>query len=236
MSLPMYKYPTYTLEMPVTKKKIKYRPFLVRDEKNLLLAQQSEEEINMLDTLKGVITNCIIDKNVNIDELPIFDIEYIFSQLRVKSVGENVELIFTCQNTECKEKTKLSFKIDPKLVIPEGHTNKLELFDDVGVVMKYANTSMLKDIQQMDLSDPDAIVSLIAKSIDYIYDAESVHHAKDEKFEDLVKFVESLPRNATEKIKKFFETTPKLQQKVEFKCPKCEHANSYDVEGIESFF
>jgi hypothetical protein len=88
----------------------------------------------------------------------------------------------------------------------------------------------------MDLSDPDAIVRMIAKSIDYIYDAESVHHAKDEKFEDLIKFVESLPRNATEKIKKFFETTPKLQQRVEFKCPKCEHANEYDVEGIESFF
>lgn len=236
MSLPMYKYPTYTLELPVTKKKIKYRPFLVKDEKNLLLAQQSEEEINMLDTLKGVIANCVLEKNFDVDELPIFDIEYIFTQLRAKSVGENVELIFTCQNEECKEKTKISFKINPQLVVPEGHTNKLDLFDDVGVVMKYANTSMLKQIQSKDLSDPDTVVKLIAESIDYIYDAESVYQSKDEKIEDLMKFVESLPRNATEKIQKFFLTTPKLQQKVSYDCPKCSHKNTYDVEGIESFF
>lgn len=236
MALPMYKHPTYTLKLPATGKEVKYRPFLVKDEKNLLLAQQSEIEMNMLDTLKNVIKDCIVSKDVDVEQLPIFDLEYIFTQLRTKSVGENVELLFTCSNTECKEQTKISFKIDPKLEIPEGHSCKIDLFDDVGVMMKYANVEMLRDIAKLDLNNPDQIVQLIAKSIDYIYDAESVYPSKEQTEADLVKFIEGLPRTPTEKIRLFFETTPKLQQVVEYDCPACSKHNEYAVEGIESFF
>lgn len=236
MALPMYKHPTYTLKLPATGKEVKYRPFLVKDEKNLLLAQQSEIEMNMLDTLKNVIKDCIVSKDVDVEQLPIFDLEYIFTQLRTKSVGENVELLFTCSNTECKEQTKISFKIDPKLEIPEGHSCKIDLFDDVGVMMKYANVEMLRDIAKLDLNNPDQIVQLIAKSIDYIYDAESVYPSKEQTEADLVKFIEGLPRTPTEKIRLFFETTPKLQQVVEYDCPACSKHNEYTVEGIESFF
>lgn len=236
MALPMYKHPTYTLKLPATGKEVKYRPFLVKDEKNLLLAQQSEIEMNMIDTLKNVIKDCILSKDVDVEELPIFDLEYIFTQLRTKSVGENVELLFTCSNEECKEQTKISFKIDPKLEIPEGHSCKIDLFDDVGVMMKYANVEMLKEISNLDLSNPDQIVKLIAKSIDYIYDSESVYPTKEQTEEDLIKFVEGLPRTPTEKIRKFFETTPKLNQLVEYDCPACGKHNEYSVEGIESFF
>lgn len=232
----MYKHPVYTTTLPSTGKQIKFRPFLVKDEKNLLLAQQSEEELNMIDTLKSVIADCILDKDVNVDDLAIFDLEYMFTQLRAKSVGEEVELIFTCKNDECNEKTKISFKIEPELIKPEGHNNKIDLFDDVGVVMKYANASILKDISKLDMSNPDQILELIVNCIDYIYDAESVYPAKEQKKQDLIKFVEGLPRAPTDKIRKFFETTPRLQQNVKYDCPKCGTHNSYMVEGIDSFF
>lgn len=232
----MYKHPVYTTTLPSTGKQIKYRPFLVKDEKNLLLAQQSEEELNMLDTLKSVIGDCILDKDVSVDDLAIFDLEYMFTQLRSKSVGEQVELIFTCRNEECKEKTKISFKIEPELIKPEGHNNKIDLFDDVGVVMKYANASILKDISKLDTTNPDQILELIINCIDYIYDKESVYPAKDQKKQDLIKFVEGLPRAPTDKIRKFFETTPRLQQVVKYDCPKCATKNEYTIEGIDSFF
>lgn len=236
MTLPMYKHPVYTTTLPSTGKQIKFRPFLVKDEKNLLLAQQSEEELNMIDTLKSVIADCILDKEVNVEDLAIFDLEYMFTQLRAKSVGEEVELIFTCKNEECKEKTKISFKIEPELIKPEGHSNKIDLFDDVGVVMKYANASILKDISQLDMTNPDQILNLIVNCIDYIYDAESVYPAKEQKKQDLIKFVEGLPRAPTDKIRKFFETTPRLQQTIKYDCPKCATHNEYVVEGIDSFF
>jgi hypothetical protein len=235
MSLPQYKHPIYTLKLPSSGKEVKYRPFLVKDEKNLLLAQQSEDEVTMLDTLKAVISNCILG-DTKVDELPIFDIEYIFTQLRAKSVGENVDLLFTCRDKACGEKTKIGFKIEPKLVKEDDHSNKIDLFEDVGVVMKYATVDMLKEIQKLDLNDADAILRMIAHHVDYIYDAESVYPAKEQKEEDLIKFLEDLPTAPTKKLKKFFESTPKLQQVVEYDCPKCGAHNTYTVEGIESFF
>jgi hypothetical protein len=235
MALPMYKHPTYTLTLPSTGKEVKYRPFLVKDEKNLLLAQQSEVEMTMIDTLKDVVANCVLSKDVKVEDLPIFDLEYIFTQLRIKSVGENVSLMFSCK-TGCGEKTKIDFVIDPKLIKPEGHTPKIDLFEGVGVMMKYANVELLRDISKLDFENPDEILKLIVHSIDYIYDKDSVYHTKDQTEADLIKFVENLPREASLKIKQFFETTPKLQQNVEYDCPKCGTHNVYTVEGIESFF
>ena len=160
----------------------------------------------------------------------------LFRSLRIKSVGENIELIFTCRTKDCGEKTKIEFKIDPQLVKDPTHTNKIDLFDDVGVVMKYADVDMLKQIRKLDLTNPDAILDLIADSIDYIYDTESVYQADKQSKKELKQFVESLPREASDKLKHFFQTTPKLQQTVKYTCPKCNANNEYVVEGIESFF
>jgi hypothetical protein len=236
MSLPMYKYPVYSMTLPSTKKLIKYRPFLVKDEKNLMLAQQSEDEMNMLDTLKIVVKDCILDKAVNVEDLPIFDLEYLFAIIRSKSVGEDVTLIFTCKNQECKQKTNITFRIDPQLIIPEGHTNKIELFDDVGVVMKYPNAELMKQIEKIQPKDAEGVIDLIVKSIDYIYDKESVYHAKEQTEAELIQFVENLPKKPTENIKKFFATSPRLEQKVEYVCPHCKTENEYTIEGIDSFF
>jgi hypothetical protein len=234
--LPIYKHPIYTTKLPSSGKEIKFRPFLVKDEKNLLLAQQSEEEVTMIDTVKSVIQDCIVDKKINLEEMPIFDIEWLFCQLRIKSVGEEVSLFFTCKNDECKERTKAAFKINPELVKPEDHSNKIHLYDDVGVVMKYADPILLRKIIKMEETDPIQVLKIIALSIDSIYDKESVYPAKDQSEDELIKFIEALPRNCSDKIKKFFESTPKLMQKIELDCPKCGTKNNYVIEGIENFF
>ena len=236
MTLPIYKHPIYTTKLPSNGKEIKFRPFLVKDEKNLLLAQQSEEELTMIDTVKGVIQDCIIDKKIKLDEMPIFDIEWLFCQLRIKSVGEEVSLYFTCKNTECGEKTKASFKINPELIKSEDHSTKIHIYDDVGVIMKYADPILLREIIKMEESDPNQMLRIVAGSIESIYDAESVYPAKDQSEKELIKFIEALPRDCSNKLKKFFESTPKLAQKVSVVCPKCATNNLYLVDGIENFF
>ena len=232
MALPKYSFPIYTLTLPTTGKEIKYRPFLVKDEKNLLLSQQSEEETAMYDTLKTVIASCVVD-DTKTEDLSVLDIEYIFTQLRCKSIGEQVELIFTCQNEKCGQKESHTFDIKPEIIKHPEHTNKIELFDDVGVVMKYPGTEQMKKIMALNLNNPEEIIDMIAAHIDYVYDSEQVYSSSKK---ELVKFIEELPRSASDKIKKFFETMPKLSQTVPYTCKHCGNTHDYTVEGIQNFF
>lgn len=233
MALPKYTFPIYTLTVPSTGKELKYRPFLVKDEKNLLLSQQSEEEVSMYDTLKAVIASCIID-GPKVDDLSVFDIEYIFTQLRCKSIGEQVELVFTCQNEKCGEKEPFSFNINPEIKKHPDHTNKIDLFEDVGVMMKYPGTEQMKKIAALDFNDPDAIIEMIASHVECVFDADQIYTNPTKK--EMIQFIENLPRDASDKIKKFFETMPKLSQEVEYVCKHCGESHKYLVEGIQNFF
>lgn len=235
MALPKYSYPTYTLTVPSTGKQLKYRPFLVKDEKHLLLSQQSEEALTMYDTLKSVVSNCIVD-DTKIDTLAVFDLEYIFTQLRCRSIGEQVELIFTCQNDECKKKEPYTFTIDAKVDKPSNHTNKISLFDNVGIVMKYPGIEQMAKITKNDMSNPDHIIELIASCVDYIYDDETVYHSKEQSKKEMTKFIEDLPRNAADKLRDFFLSIPKLKQDVTYTCKHCGTESLYTIEGIENFF
>lgn len=235
MGLPKYNFPSYTLTVPSTGKELKYRPFLVKDEKSLLLSQQSEEKVSMYTTLKSVISSCILD-GTKVDELAVFDIEYIFTQLRCRSIGEEVELVFTCQNTECGKKEPHKFNIDAQVIKHEEHTNNIKLFDDVGIVMKYPSTDTLSKLKEEDLSDPEKIIGLIIECIDFIYNDDQVFHAKDQSKKELIKFIEELPRSAADKMKVFFETSPKLQQTVKYNCKHCGTESEYVIEGIDNFF
>ena len=149
MALPMMNTPTYNLVIPSSKMSVKYRPFLVKEEKSLLIAQQSEDLTVMVDTLKSVINSCVIDK-IDVDTLASFDIEYLFTQIRAKSVGETIDLMFPCDmdhGEEDNEKARVKISIDLtqlQVEVPEGHTNKIDLFSDVGVVMKYPSISIMK--------------------------------------------------------------------------------------------
>lgn len=240
MNLPMPNMPIFTLTVPSTQKNVKYRPFTVKEEKALLIAQQSEEQDVMVDTLKNIITSCVKDP-INVDELAVFDIEYIFSQLRARSVGEMVELRFQCDICRDDPKavsqvnidlTKLQIKFNPK------HEKKIPLFDNVGIVMKYPSIESMKLIEKIDnFNDINQIFELITQhSIDYIYDDEQIYHAKDFSQQQLEDFINALTTKQFEKIADFFRTLPSLRQDIQYKCPVCNHVHNKYIEGLSSFF
>lgn len=237
MALPMNPCPTYTLTIPSTKKQLKYRPFLVREQKSLLIAQQSEQDSVMIDTIKEVIKTCA-QNDVDVDKLASFDIEYIFLQLRAASVGEFVELFFKCDDSHEGDPTiKVPMDVrEAKVEEFAGHTNKITLFNNVGVVMKYPNVDTLKKINTANDDEFDQVVDIVIDCIDYIYDADEVYAASDHSKQELVEFLNNLTSEQFEKIRKFFITMPKLRLYFKYTCPVC--AKQYDryVEGLSSFF
>lgn len=239
MALPVQNTPTYTLEIPSNKESLKFRPFLVREQKALLLAQQSEDIQVMVDTLKSVIISCAKSK-LDIDKLAVFDLEYIFSQIRAKSVGENVQLFFYCDTCD-DEKAKVQISIDlTKLKVETfpDHNPKIELFDDVGIVMKYPNINVIKNIERMGegAAEVDMVFDIIVNCIDYIYDSSEVHHAKEQTKEELGEFINNLTSEQFQKIEHFFETMPKLRKKVDYRCPVCQKEHHKTLEGLNNFF
>lgn len=239
MALPKQSAPTYTVDVPSTKEKLKFRPFLVKEQKALLLAQQSEDPVVMADTLKSVIVSCAQSK-IDVDKFAVFDLEYIFSQIRAKSVGETVDLLFYCDTCE-DEKARVKITIDiTKLKVEQfaGHEQKISLFEDVGVVMKYPSIDVIKNIEKLGQvsSEVDLVFDIISECIDYIFDTNEVYYAKEQSKEELVEFINNLTADQFAKIENFFETMPKLQYKVDYSCPVCHKAHHKTLEGLNSFF
>lgn len=235
MALPIQSTPVYNLTIPSTKKKVKFRPWLVREEKSLLLAQQSEDQTIMIDTLKSVIEECIHDK-IDTSELSTFDLEYIFTQIRGKSVGEDVELIFKCGYcTDPKAKVKIKFDITKiNVEFPENHTKKIQLFDNVGVVMKYPTIDCIKEIKIEN--DIEAIFNIVISCIDYIYDNEEVFYASETSKEELNAFLSQLTSEQFIKLEQFFDNLPKMKKEIDYTCPICGKDNHVVLEGMTSFF
>ena len=240
MALPMMSTPTYNLVIPSTGEKVRYRPFLVKEEKALLIAQQSEETEVMVESLKQVIGGCVLDK-INVDELATFDIEYIFTQIRAKSVGEVVELLFPCDEDhgEDQDKAKLKISIDIsnlEVEFPEGHSKKIDLFGDVGVVMKYPSFSVMSKLENLDITNVDNIFDVIASCVDIIYQGEEIYYAKEQSKEELLDFLYNLTNDQFVKLQQFFAKMPKISKKVEYNCPLCGKHHSVTLEGMQSFF
>ena len=240
MALPSMATPTYNLTIPSTNETIKYRPFLVKEEKALLIAQQSEDVTVMVDSLKEVIRGCVLDK-IDINKLATFDIEYIFTQIRAKSVGEVIELLFPCDEDhgEDNEKAKLKISIDLtniEVVFPKDHTNKIPLFGDVGVVMRYPSFNVMSKMEKLDVEDIEAIFDIIAESIDYIYDGDELHYAAEQSHEELLQFLNNLTNEQFVNLQKFFVSMPKISKTVEYNCPVCSKHHSVTLEGMQSFF
>jgi len=237
MALPVMSVPTYELIVPSTKQKIKYRPFLVREEKALMIAQQSEDESVMLDTLKSIIEGCTLNK-LNVEKLAMFDIEYIFTQLRARSVGEISELLFSC--LECNDpKAKMPVDIDLttlKVEFDENHSTTIPLFDNVGIKMKYPSLALLDKMKDFDSTDISVIFNIIFDCVDSIYDEDSVYPAAEQSKEELEEFINNLTQEQFKKIQQFFETMPKLEKTIEFDCPVCKHHHKHIVKGLSGFF
>lgn len=241
MALPMNSAPTYVMEIPSTKQKVNFRPLLVKEEKALLIAQQSDDTGVMVDTLKNIIRSCILTENINVDSLAVFDLEYIFVQLRAKSVGEFAELFFGCDEDHGPDNEKAKVKIninllDVKVDFPKDHKNKIELFDDVGVIMKYPSLDVIEKINENTSEDIETLFSLVADSIQSIYNTDTVWDSKDQTKEELIEFLNNLSSQQFLKIQDFFITMPKLSHKVKHKCPVCGKNNETVLEGLKSFF
>jgi hypothetical protein len=238
MPLPKIITPTYKLELPSTGETIKFRPFLVKEEKLLVIALESEDTKQITNAIKTVIKNCIETKGIKVETLPTFDIEYLFLNIRAKSVGEEIEVNLICPDDE---ETTVSVKInvdDIKVQTNDNHTNKIKLDDHLMMQMKYPSLDQFIK-NNFDLSDNSAInqsFELVASCIDTIYNNEEVWAAADVSKKELMEFLDQMNTSQFKQVEKFFETMPKLSHTVKVKNPNTEVENDILLEGLSSFF
>ena len=236
MALPKIGYPTYELELPSTGKSIKYRPFLVKEEKVLLLALESKDEKQVIGAVKDLIKNCVITR-IKVDTLPSFDLEYLFLKIRGASIGENIILTVTClDDNETQVEANINID-DVEVFKPEGHDKKIMFDDKTGVVMRYPSMREFveREFLQKEMKTEE-VYGFIADSIDQIFDDEEVYDSSTTTKKEFRTFVESLTTKQFEKIQKFYETSPKLSHTFKVTNPNTGKESSYTIEGLQSFF
>ena len=214
MSLPKISYPIFELELPSTKQKIKYRPFLVKEEKILLTAQVSGEAEDVVNSIRQVINNCILSEGVNIDTLTTFDLEYLFIKIRSKSVNNIIKLAY--RDLEDDKRYEVEVDLDEiKILEDPNHTNKIAITDDMGMIMKYPSADIASSLKILD-GEMDIFFEVLKGCIESIYDSESVYKVSDYSSEELDEFVQSLDVNTFKKIQDFFATMPRLHYEVKY--------------------
>jgi len=238
MPLPKIAAPTYELELPSTGETIQYRPFLVKEEKLLVIALESEDTKQITTAIKTVIKNCILTKNIKVEALPTFDIEYLFLNIRGKSVGEELEVNIFCPDDG---ETQVSVKInldDIQVQRNENHTNKIKVDSTIMMEMKYPSLEQFIK-SNFDFNDKNAMdqsFELIASCIDKIYTEDEVWSTADVSKKEVNDFLESMNSSQFKEIEKFFETMPKLSHTIKVKNPVTEIESEVVLEGLASFF
>ena len=237
MPLPKISTPTYELVLPSSGKKIKYRPFLVREEKVLIVAMESEDETQIATAVKDVIKNCIITRGVKVDDFATFDIEYVFLNIRGKSVGEDVEVLVTCPDDgETQVPTVISLD-DIKVHTDKNHKKDIVLDDELTLRMKYPSMS---EFVKTNFSGEEITVEgtfdLIASCVEQVFNEEESWSASDCTKKEMNEFLEQLSSKQFKEIEKFFETMPKLSHTVKVKNPNTGVDNEILLEGLNAFF
>ena len=239
MPLPKINTPTYELTLPSNNKKIKYRPFLVREEKILILALESSDAKQISSSIVEIMSDCIETKNVDITKLPSFDIEYLFLNIRAKSVGETVDVIITCPDDN-KTTVEATINIDDiKVKKTKGHKNVVKLDDTYSMKLKYPSMQQFIDANfdsEQELNSVSQSLQMLSTCIDMIYDNEESWDAADSTPEELNEFIEQLSTKQFKEVETFFETMPKLEHIVEVTNPKTGKASKVKLEGLASFF
>jgi hypothetical protein len=235
MGLPIIKHPTFELTIPSSKQKIKIRPFLVKEEKILLLAQSSNNISDMISAIKQIIQNCLVEGELKINELPSFDIEYIFLKLRINSVSPEVDLTFPEPDTDKTHKVKINLN-DVEVQHNKDHTNKIDVGNGIMMVMKYPTYD---DISSIDFEQDLAVgtLDMIKLTTDSILSGENYEQVdmfKDYSGEETDEFLESLTTNGFQNLQKFFETMPKLEHTVEYEVKGEKKTHTFS--GISDFF
>ena len=235
MSLPILETATYGLTLPSIDQKIKYRPFLVKEEKVLMMAMESGNQSEIKNALKNIVQACTFGE-INASLLPTFDLEYVFLQIRSKSVGEVAKIKVRCPDDN-ETFTDIDLDLSKvEVLVDDSHTNEIQINDKVKMIMKYPTIeSFDADINATDLKTGQ-MFDMIGASIYQIYDGETVHNAKDYKKEELDAFIESLSSKHFEQVQKFFTTMPKLQQEIEVENPKTKVKSKMMLQGLADFF
>ena len=238
MPLPTISTPTYELTLPSSDKKIKYRPFLVKEEKILILAMESEDTKQIARSIKDVITKCILSRGIKVEKLSTFDIEYLFLNIRGKSVGEHIEVMVTCPD-DGKTQVPMSINIDSiKIQKNDEHDKDIKLDDTYTLRMKYPSLAEFTktNFGSMNEMKVDDTFELIASCIDQVYSEEESWSHQECTKKELSDFIESLNSNQFKLVEKFFETMPKLSHTVKVTNPNTKVESEIKLEGLQSFF
>lgn len=233
MALPKLDSPVYELEQPSTGEKIKYRPFLVKEQKTLMMAQESEDEKQIKEALAGLISNCTFSE-IDPYKVPLFDIEFLFLRIRGKSVGETIDLSLLCPDDN---KTRVNKSINLEEIgvnMKVGHTNEIEITDKIKMIMRYPTLNDMEDID--DVTQLGSVFPMILRCVHEIHDGEKIYNRVDMSEKDLEEFIDSLTGEQFERVGEFFETMPKVQHSIEVTNPKTNKKGEVVIEGIQSFF
>ena len=240
MPLPTIETPTYELKVPSSGKKIKYRPFLVKEEKILIIALESKDQNEITNAVKDVLKKCILTRGVKVDDFPTFDIEYIFLNIRAKSIGEDIRLTVTCPDDGETQVPVTVYVDEIKVIRPEGHETDIVIDDKLTLRMKYPSLNQFVENNFEVDDDPKTLVNktfkVVADCIDTVFTEEDAWEAKDYSSDERVKFVEQLNSKQYKKVEKFFATMPKLSHTIEVINPNTKEKNSIVLEGLADFF
>jgi hypothetical protein len=240
MSLPKIDVPTYQIKVPSNGKEITIRPFLVKEEKLLLIAAQSNDENEVINTTKQIINNCIVDGDINVDALPFFDIDYIFIALRAKSIGESVDISFTCNNTVGDEVcgNRFTAKIDVsdcEIIKNENIKQEITLSGSLRLKMKYPSYAVMKTLNDDELTIEKKIKIMVA-SVDQVVEKDKIYTSKDFTRDELKDFIEGLTQEQFRKLEEYVDNFPTFVVNSKAKCSKCEYEHNIKYDNFSSFF
>lgn len=242
MPLPKLNHPIFEVYLKSLDRKVKFRPFLVKEEKLLLMAKETEDLNDVVKTIKQIISNCVLEE-IDVDKLPTFDIEMFFINLRIQSVGETAEMVYTCNNIvgegehagECGN--RIDFLLDirnVKYTEEVGHSNIVKLSETAG--MKFNYPTLAFDESVLDAGMEDGGFKFVTEYLDYIYDSEQIYKKQDISEEELKEFFDNLSMEQVKGVRNFFTTSPKVMLEQDVSCPKCGHLHHLNVEGLLNFF
>jgi len=233
MALPKLESPTYTLEVPSTGEKLKFRPFLVKEQKILMMAEESKDDNQIYDAMETLISSCTFGK-VDVKVINLFDVEYIFLQLRAKSVGEKVELNLLCPDDN---ETRVPVKVDltkMDIDVGEGHTDKIFITDNITMHMKYPTLDSIRTIDKT-ANQVNSVFSIMRSCIHEVHDGDKIYSRIDISDKDIDDFVDQFNTTQFESIMKFFDTMPKVKMVIDITNPKTKVTSKITLEGMDSF-
>ena len=234
MALPKLNSVKYDLFLPGLGKTVEFRPYLVKEEKILMMALESQDQKQILNAVVDIIDACVFD-DIDVKKLAVFDVELLFITLRSKSVGEGVYINMKC--SECETENPVSIALD-EINVPtvDNESKTLMITDNVGVTLRYPSFQDVQKQKPEEMETMDGVLKLLASCIETIFDAEEVHDTKDLKQSEVLEFVEQMNNNQFQSISEFFNDMPSLRSVVHFKCANCGHENEIELRGIQSFF